>query len=52
MSLPRAKVNYRVFPDGESYIRIEGEVKGDVVVAVQSCSPPQDKRFFELLQLI
>jgi len=47
-----AKVGYRVFPDGESYIRVENDLKGEVAIVVQSCPPPQDKRVIELLQLI
>jgi len=47
-----AKVSYKVFPDGESYIRVEDDLKGEVAIVVQSCSPPQDKRVMELLQLI
>lgn len=46
------KVVYRIFPDGESYIRIEEDLKGEVAIVVQSCPPPQDKRVIELLQLI
>lgn len=47
-----AVVNYRVFPDGESYIRVKNDLKGEVAIVVQSCPPPQDKRIIELLQLI
>lgn len=46
------KVSYKVFPDGESYIRLEEPIKDDVAIIVQSCPPPQDKRIIELLQLI
>lgn len=42
----------RVFPDGESYIRIARDVGGEDVVAVQSCYPPQDKHLMELLLLV
>ncbi len=47
-----AKVSYRVFPDGESYIRVEEDLRGEEAIVVQSCPPPQDKRLMELLQLI
>ncbi|MEM2214367.1 MAG: ribose-phosphate diphosphokinase [Candidatus Nezhaarchaeales archaeon] len=47
-----AKVSYRVFPDGESYVRVESNLKGETAIVVQSCPPPQDKRLMELLQLI
>jgi len=36
------------FPDGESYIRIEGDLEGEEVVIVQTTSPPQDKRMMQL----
>lgn len=40
----------KIFPDGESYIRLPGEVLGkDVVVLVYSMVPPQDKSIFEIL---
>lgn len=42
----------KVFPDGESYIRIARAVEGEDVVAVQSCYPPQDKHLVELLLLV
>jgi ribose-phosphate pyrophosphokinase len=41
-------VTSRVFPDGESYVRLEGEVHGDDVVIVQTTSPPQDNRLMQL----
>ncbi len=47
-----AKVHYKTFPDGESYFRIEDDLKGEEVVVVQSCSPPQDKRLVELLLMV
>jgi len=37
----------KVFPDGESYVRLEGDVKGENVVIVQTtCPPMQDGRLF------
>jgi ribose-phosphate pyrophosphokinase len=36
------------FPDGESYVRIEGDVQGEDVVIVQTTSPPQDERMMQL----
>lgn len=43
------QVESKVFPDGESYIRYVGDLKGEDVVVVQSCYPPQDKHLVELL---
>ncbi len=36
------------FPDGESYVRLDGSVEGETVVIVQSTYPPQDKHLLEL----
>ncbi|HMK93959.1 MAG TPA: ribose-phosphate pyrophosphokinase [Candidatus Limnocylindrales bacterium] len=45
-SLP---VAIKVFPDGESYIRLEGSVKGEDVAIVQTtCPPEQDGKLFQL----
>jgi ribose-phosphate pyrophosphokinase len=42
-------VNSKVFPDGESYVRLDGDVKGENVAIVQTTSPPmQDGRLFQL----
>lgn len=39
----------KIFPDGESYVRLEGEVKGEDVAIVQTtCPPMQDGRLFQL----
>ncbi|RLI13014.1 ribose-phosphate pyrophosphokinase, partial [Candidatus Bathyarchaeota archaeon] len=36
------------FPDGESYVRLDGSVEGETVAIVQSTYPPQDKHLLEL----
>jgi ribose-phosphate pyrophosphokinase len=41
-------VFFKKFPDGESYIRIEGDVHDEEVVIVQTTSPPQDERMMQL----
>jgi ribose-phosphate pyrophosphokinase len=41
-------VFHRKFPDGENYIRIEGDVRDETVVLVQTTSPPQDERMMQL----
>ena len=46
--LETVDVAYKVFPDGESYIRLEGSVQGEHVVIVQTTSAPQDIRFIQL----
>lgn len=46
------EVEYKNFPDGESYQRIAGIVQGEEVALVQTTYPQQDKRLIELLLLI
>jgi ribose-phosphate pyrophosphokinase len=41
-------VVFKKFPDGESYIRLEGEVKGEEVAIIQTTSPPQDTNLLQL----
>jgi len=38
----------KTFPDGESYVRIEGNVKSEETVIVQTTSPPQNSRLVQL----
>jgi ribose-phosphate pyrophosphokinase len=39
----------KIFPDGESYVRLEGDVKGENVVIVQTtCPPAQDGKLLQL----
>ncbi|MEM3055165.1 MAG: ribose-phosphate diphosphokinase, partial [Candidatus Bathyarchaeia archaeon] len=38
----------KTFPDGESYVRLEGSVESENVVIVQTTSPPQDNRLIQL----
>ncbi|UCB61150.1 MAG: ribose-phosphate diphosphokinase [Candidatus Bathyarchaeota archaeon] len=44
-------VHFKKFPDGESYLRIEGTIKGENTAIVQTTSPPQDERMMQLLLL-
>jgi len=45
-------VFFKKFPDGESYIRIEGDVYDEEVVIVQTTSPPQDERMMQLFLIV
>jgi ribose-phosphate pyrophosphokinase len=46
---PNIPVASKIFPDGESYVRLEGDVKGETVAIVQTtCPPMQDGRLFQL----
>jgi ribose-phosphate pyrophosphokinase len=42
------ELEYRVFPDGESYLRVPVDVKGLNIAVLQSTYPPQDKHLIEL----
>ncbi len=44
-------VFFKRFPDGENYIRIEGDVQDQDVVVVQTTSPPQDERMMQLFMI-
>lgn len=45
-------VESKIFPDGESYIRLKGEVEGEDAVVVQTTSPPQDTHFVQLFLMV
>jgi ribose-phosphate pyrophosphokinase len=47
-SLPSVNVASRIFPDGEIYVRLEGDVEGEHAVIVQTTSAPQNSRLMEL----
>ncbi len=48
----KVKVASRIFPDGESYVRLEGEVKNEHVAIVQTTCAPQDSRLMQLAFLV
>jgi len=41
-------VVFKTFPDGESYLRLDGDVKSEEVVIVQTTGPPQDAHIMQL----
>jgi ribose-phosphate pyrophosphokinase len=46
---PNVPVVSKVFPDGESYVRLDGSVQSESVAIVQTtCPPMQDERLFQL----
>lgn len=49
LGVKHAGVEHKVFPDGESYVRIPVNVNGEDVIVVQSTYAPQDKHIVELL---
>lgn len=42
-------VDHRLFPDGESYIRFNVDVKGETVILVQTTAPDPDRKLVQLL---
>lgn len=44
----KVPVAFKTFPDGESYIRLEENVKDEHVAVVQTTCPPQDSRLMQL----
>ncbi|HID90611.1 TPA: ribose-phosphate diphosphokinase [Candidatus Bathyarchaeota archaeon] len=45
-------VKSKVFPDGEVYLRLLGDVKGEDVAVIQTTAPPQDTNLIELFLLV
>ncbi|MGC9010125.1 MAG: ribose-phosphate diphosphokinase [Sulfolobales archaeon] len=46
-------VHQRIFPDGETYIRLIDELQDEKkLLIIQSMFPEQDRRFFEILQIL
>ena len=39
---------FKTYPDGESYVRLEGKVQNEEVAIVQTTSPPQDTRLIQV----
>jgi ribose-phosphate pyrophosphokinase len=44
----KVPVTYKTFPDGENYIRLEGNVQDEYMVIVQTTCAPQDNRLMQL----
>ncbi len=45
-------IEYKVFPDGETYVRIPRPIAGKLAVVVQSLFPSQNDKLIELLLMI
>jgi len=52
MGVSSLKLEYKVFPDGETYIRFPDWVAGKEVAVIQSCCPPQNKNLVDLLLIL
>jgi ribose-phosphate pyrophosphokinase len=48
LKIDTVPVAFKNFPDGESYIRLEGDLQNEEAVIVQTTSPPQDARLIQL----
>ncbi|HII85597.1 TPA: ribose-phosphate diphosphokinase [Candidatus Bathyarchaeota archaeon] len=46
--LEKIPVAYKIFPDGENYIRLEGDVKDEDLAIIQTTSAPQDTNLMQL----
>ncbi|MCS7095338.1 MAG: ribose-phosphate diphosphokinase [Thaumarchaeota archaeon] len=51
LRLEAIEVFHKFFPDGESYMRLEGNVTGKTAILVQGTHPPQDVHTLQLLLL-
>jgi ribose-phosphate pyrophosphokinase len=49
LGLEPEPVSHRLFPDGESYIKLNSSVAGETVVLVQTTAPNPDTRLMQLL---
>ncbi|OGD44805.1 hypothetical protein A3K69_02505 [Candidatus Bathyarchaeota archaeon RBG_16_57_9] len=49
LGLKAHAVDYRLFPDGESYLRLTADVKGETVVLIQTTAPDPDRKLVQLL---
>jgi len=49
---PIVNVESKIFPDGECYVRLTGDVKGERVVIVQSTYPPQNLHLVQLFLMV
>ena len=52
LGAPVVPVDFKRFPDGESYLRLTEEVEGEDVAVVQTTGPPQDSNLLQLLLLV
>jgi ribose-phosphate pyrophosphokinase len=46
------RLEHKVFPDGETYIRFPDSVAREQVAVIQSCYPPQNKNLIDLLFIL
>ncbi len=51
LRLPHEECQHKIFPDGESYLRINFNVSGDDFLLVQTMYPDQNRRLLELMMV-
>ena len=51
LGIETVRIAHKKFPDGESYVRFEGEVAGEEIAIVQTTGPPQDTNLIQLFIL-
>jgi len=52
LNVKKVEVDFKFFPDGESYICLKGDVLSEEVIIVQTTGPPQDTRIFQLVLMV
>ena len=52
LELTPCDIKHRIFPDGESYIKLPKNLKGETVAIVQSTSPNPDKSLLQLFFMV
>ncbi len=51
LRLEYVPVEHKIFPDGESYLRIDADLRSKVVLLCQGTHPPQDRHLLQLLMI-
>ena len=46
------ELDHRIFPDGESYIRFKGDLRGETCAIVQTTAPDPDRKLMQLLMML
>ena len=46
------QLEHKVFPDGETYVRLTESLAGKEVAVIQSCYPPQNKNLLDLFFIL
>ena len=52
LGLPVVEVESKSFPDGECYVRLTRDVKGEDVAIIQSTYPPQNTHLIQLFLMV